>query len=138
MKAGLMEIGDVFVINKSDRDGADTLSLALRTMLHLKMKEADDWEVKVIKTVGTQNKGIEELLIEILRHKTYLETNGHLIKKRKENLIKQINELVNDRLGSKFWDKKRIELLELNVESIINRETNPYDFVEILFKDYQF
>lgn len=137
MKAGLMEIGDIFVINKSDRDGADSLSLALKTMLHLKMKETSDWEVKVLKTVGTQGKGIEELFNEILRHKNYLETNGHLVKKRKENLIKQINELVNDRLGVKFWDKKRKELLELNADAIINREHNPYDFVELLFKDYR-
>jgi LAO/AO transport system kinase len=138
MKAGLMEIGDIFVINKSDRDGADSLSLALKTMLHLKMKETSDWEVKVLKTVGTKNKGIEELLNEIIRHKTYLETKGHLIKKRKEFLVKQINELVNDRLGVKFWDKRRKELLDMNVDSIISRETNPYDFVEILFKDYKY
>jgi len=137
MKAGLMEIGDIFVINKADRDGADSLSLALKTMLHLKMKETTDWEVKVLKTVGTQNKGIEDLLNEIVRHKNYLEANGHLHEKRKENLIKQINELVNDRLGVRFWDKKRKELLDRSVDSIICREHNPYDFVEILFKDYK-
>jgi GTPase len=87
MKAGLMEIGDIFVINKSDREGADVLAVALRTMLHLKMKEENNWESKVVKTIGTQDKGTEELFLEILRHKVYLESNGRLLARRKENLI---------------------------------------------------
>ena len=133
MKAGLMEIGDIFVINKSDREGADALSLALKTMLHLKMKETDDWEIKVLKTVGTQNKGIDELFTEISRHKTYLESNGKLLRKRKENLIQQINELVNNKLEVKFWSDNRRKKLNDKIESIISRENNPYDFVDELF-----
>jgi LAO/AO transport system kinase len=101
MKAGLMEIGDIFVINKSDREGADALAVALRTMLHLKMKKSDDWETKVVKTIGLQNKGIDELFDEIVRHKTYLESNGKMLAKRKENLIKQINELVNNKFENR-------------------------------------
>jgi LAO/AO transport system kinase len=136
MKAGLMEIGDIFVINKSDREGADALSVALKTMLHLKMKETEDWEVKVVKTVGIQNKGTEELFREIERHKTYLNSNGKLHEKRKDNLIKQINELVNNKLEVKFWSAERKQELEKELENIINRESNPYDFVEELFKGY--
>lgn len=108
MKAGLMEIGDIFVINKSDREGADALRVALKTMLHLKLKSKDDIEPKVLKTIGSQNKGIDELLDEILNYKGYLETNGRLYEKRKSNLLKQVNELVNNKLEGKFWnDEKR-------------------------------
>jgi LAO/AO transport system kinase len=135
MKAGLMEIGDIFVINKSDREGADALAVALKTMLHLKMKETDDWDVKVVKTIGLQNKGTDILYNEIIRHKAYLEKNGKLHEKRKENLIQQINELVNEKLENKFWTDKRKKGLEANLEKIINRESNPYDFVEDLFKE---
>lgn len=135
MKAGLMEIGDIFVINKSDREGADALAVALKTMLHLKMKETDDWDVKVVKTIGLQNKGTDILYNEIIRHKAYLEKNGKLHEKRKENLIQQINELVNEKLENKFWTDKRKKELEENLEKIINRESNPYDFVEELFKE---
>lgn len=138
MKAGLMEIGDIFVINKSDREGADVLSLALKTMLHLKMKESDDWEVKVIKTVGTQNMGIEDLYREILRHKEYLESNGKLVDKRKENLIKQVNELVNSKLEKRFWSEERKKYLNNKIDEIIKRGSNPYDFAEELFRDYNF
>ena len=137
MKAGLMEIGDIFVINKSDREGADALAVALRTMLHLKMKETDSWETKVVKTIGTQNKGIDDLLAEIIRHKAHLETNGLLQAKRKENLMKQINELVNNKLEVKFWTEERKKVLDKNIDGIINRKSNPYDFVEDLFKSYQ-
>jgi LAO/AO transport system kinase len=136
MKAGLMEIGDIFVINKSDRDGADALAVALRTMLHLKMKEGDDWETKVVKTIGLQNKGIDEMFGEIIRHKTYLETNGKMLAKRKDNLIKQINELVNNKLEVKFWSDERKEKLDKSIKNIMNRKTNPYDFVEEIFKSY--
>jgi LAO/AO transport system kinase len=136
MKAGLMEIGDIFVINKTDREGADALAVALRTMLHLKMKESDDWETKVVKTIGLQNKGIGELFGEIECHKAYLETNGKMNAKRKENLIKQINELVNNKLEVKFWSDDRKKTLDKNIADILSRKTNPYDFVEELFKSF--
>jgi LAO/AO transport system kinase len=137
MKAGLMEIGDIFVINKCDREGADTLATALKTMLHLKMKEYDDWGIKVIKTIGTQNKGIDELFNEILRHKSYLESNGKMAKKRRENLIKQINELVNNKLEVKFWSEERKGIMENKLDRILNRKSTPYDFVDELFKDFK-
>jgi LAO/AO transport system kinase len=136
MKAGLMEIGDIFVINKSDREGADALAVALRTMLHLKMKQADSWESKVVKTIGTQNKGIDDLLTEIMRHKAHLDSNGLLLAKRKENLVKQINELVNNKLEVKFWTEERKKVLDKNIDGIISRKSNPYDFVEELFESY--
>jgi LAO/AO transport system kinase len=136
MKAGLMEIGDIFVINKSDREGADVLAIALRTMLHLKRREEGEWETKVVKTIGTQDKGIDKLLNEIFRHKSFLESNGELHARRKKNLIDQINELVNSRLEVKFWSDQRKKALDKNIEGIISRKTNPYDFVEELFKSY--
>lgn len=136
MKAGLMEIGDVFVINKSDREGADTLKTALRTMLHLKLKEGDNWETKVVKTIGLQNKGIDEMFGEIIRHKTYLESNGKMFAKRKDNLIKQINELVNNKLEVKFWSEERKKALDKRIKDIMSRKANPYDFVEEMFKSY--
>jgi LAO/AO transport system kinase len=137
MKAGLMEIGDIFVINKCDREGADALATALKTMLHLKMKEHDDWAVKVIKTIGTQNKGIDDLYTEILRHKSYLASNGKMTGKRRENLIKQINELVNNRLEVTFWSDEKKYILEEKLDHILNRKLTPYDFVDELIKGFK-
>jgi LAO/AO transport system kinase len=134
MKAGLMEIGDIFVINKSDREGADALKTALRTMLHLKLKSKDDKEPNVLKTIGSQNKGIEELLTEILSFKNYLELNGRLYEKRKSNLLKQVNELVNGKLEVKFWNEERKLFLNSQIDEILSRKTTPYEIVDQLFK----
>lgn len=134
MKAGLMEIGDIFVINKADREGSDALGVALRTMLHLKMTMDSDREVPVFKTVATKNQGIDELLNAILNHKEYLQSNGKFEEKRKENLLKQIGELVNGRLENKFWTKEKKELLESEIKNISGRELTPYDFVDELFR----
>lgn len=134
MKAGLMEIGDIFVVNKSDREGADVLASALRTMLHLKRKTNDDWEPPVAKTIAVQNAGIDRLLDLILKHKSYLESNNRLLEKRKEHLISRINKLVNMKLESGFWSDSKKDTLKRNLDKIMNRELNPYDFVEDLFK----
>lgn len=133
MKAGLMEIGDIFVINKSDREGSDALGTALRTMLHLKMTKDSDRETPVVKTVANQNKGIAELAEFIFMHKEYLEKKGRLAEKRKENLMKQINELVNNRLEHRFWSGQRKDMLDKMIDKIAGREVNPYDFVDELF-----
>ena len=133
MKAGLMEIGDIFVINKSDRDGSEALGVALRTMLHLKMTKDSDRQIPVIKTVASQNKGIKELLEFIVMHKDYLESKGKLAEKRKEHLVKQINELVNNKLENKFWTNDKKNSLENSLEQISKREMTPYDFVDSLF-----
>ena len=133
MKAGLMEIGDIFVINKSDREGSESLGVALRTMLHLKMTRESDREIPVIKTVASRNKGIDELYDFIMRHKEYLEKKGKLALKRREHLLKQINELVNNKLENKFWTSERKELLDNQIEKISEREVTPYDFVDDMF-----
>ncbi len=133
MKAGLMEIGDIFVINKSDREGSEALGVALRTMLHLKMTKQSDREIPVIKTIATGNKGINELYDFIIRHKEYLEKKGKLEQKRKANLIKQINELVNNKLEHKFWTAEKKVKLDDKIQKISEREISPYDFVDELF-----
>lgn len=133
MKAGLMEIGDIFVINKADREGSDALGVALRTMLHLKMTKDSDRQVPVVKTVASKNKNIGELFDFIMMHKEYLQKNGKLAEKRRGNLLKQINELVNNKLENKFWTAERKKVLDESIEKISERELTPYDFVDGLF-----
>jgi LAO/AO transport system kinase len=102
-------------------------------MLHLKMTRDSDREIPVVKTVASQNKGIDELADFIMRHKEYLISKGKLAEKRKMNLIKQINELVNSRLEHHFWSGQRKNLLDKMIDKIAGREINPYDFVDELF-----
>lgn len=134
MKAGLMEIADIFVLNKSDREGADGIVATIKNIIHLKPPSRDGWLIEVLKTTGSQNKGTEELFREILRHKKHLEESGFLKIKRKEQLNKKITDLVNNKLEIKFWDETRRKILDESLENIIQKKENPYSFIEEIIR----
>ncbi|MBL8007774.1 MAG: methylmalonyl Co-A mutase-associated GTPase MeaB [Ignavibacteria bacterium] len=130
MKAGLMEIADIFVLNKSDREGADGVASTIRNIIHLKPPAADGWIINVLKTTGSRNEGIEELFAEILRHKEHLLESGYLSEKRKNQLNKKIRDLVNSRLEVNFWNNERRKELSDKIDMILNRKNDPYTFAE--------
>ncbi len=76
MKAGILEIADLFVINKSDRPGVHALERELRILMTLVMAEEGDWKIPILKTIATKPSGIEELGAAIVEHKDWLETSG--------------------------------------------------------------
>lgn len=130
MKAGLMEIADIFVVNKSDREGAKGVATTIRNIIHLKPPSEDNWEIKVLNTISIKNEGIVELFDEIDRHTKHLQESGFLRKKRTKNLVKKINELVNHRLRTEFWDEKHTKHLTENLPEIYDRKNDPYSYVE--------
>jgi len=132
MKAGLMEIADIFVLNKSDREGADAIAATIKNIIHLKPASRDRWEVKVLKTIGSRNEGIEELLNEINKHRDHLTDTGYLIVKRKEHLSKKITDLVNDKVKISFWDDEKKKNLDDNIDKIFSRSSDPYTLSEKL------
>lgn len=134
MKAGLMEIADIFVLNKSDREGADGVAATLKNIIHLKPPTEDNWIINVLKTVGSLNKGIEELLAEIEKHKKHLEESGWLKKKRITNLTKKIYELVHNKLDYTFWDDKKRKALAENLDELYEKKQDPYSYVDTLMK----
>ncbi|MBS1494408.1 MAG: methylmalonyl Co-A mutase-associated GTPase MeaB [Bacteroidetes bacterium] len=134
MKAGLMEIADIFVLNKSDREGADGVAATLKNIIHLKPPTEDNWIINVLKTVGSLNKGLEELLAEILKHKTHLEESGWLKKKRISNLTKKIYELVHNRLDYTFWNDEKRKTLADNLDELYEKKQDPYSYVDSLMK----
>lgn len=134
MKAGLMEIANVFVVNKSDREGASGVAATIKNIIHLKPPSEDNWVINVLNTISIRDEGIPELLDEIMRHKSHLEDSGYLAKKRKTNLIKKINELVNDKLRKEFWDSDHKKQLDENLSDIYERKKDPYSFVESILQ----
>jgi len=132
MKAGLMEIADIFALNKSDRQGADEIVTSLKNILHLRSPQGDNREIKVLKTIAVKNTGIEELIEEIFDHKKHLSSTGYLDIKRKEHLSNEIIEIVNLNLQKTFWDKENSEILSKNIEKIYSKETDPYTFIQSL------
>jgi len=130
MKAGLMEIADIFVLNKSDREGADGVAATLKNIIHLKPPTPDNWIINVLKTVGSQNKGLEELWEEVKKHKDHLNESGYLKNKRISNLAKKIQELVHSKLHHTFWNEKNRKTLDENLEVIYEKKKDPYSYVD--------
>jgi LAO/AO transport system kinase len=97
MKAGLMEIGDIFVLNKADREGADRLEEQLHAMLSLVMPK-NGWHPPVIRTMASENKGIDTLAEAIARFRTHFESSGERAKKHTEHWRNHLLELLESRL----------------------------------------
>ncbi|MGH2598527.1 MAG: methylmalonyl Co-A mutase-associated GTPase MeaB [Dehalococcoidia bacterium] len=88
LKAGIMEIADILVVNKADLPGTDALVAQLRALLSI--SEHGDWLIPILKVVATRGDGIPELADAIAKHRTYLETTGRLEKDRRERARRQI------------------------------------------------
>ncbi|MEB3102552.1 methylmalonyl Co-A mutase-associated GTPase MeaB [Ferviditalea candida] len=99
MKAGIMEIADLYVINQSDRPGASESVRDLQLMIH--ERERGDWEPAILQTVATQKKGILELKEAIELHKAHLQQSGLWDKKRQERNWKRLRSMINELLSNK-------------------------------------
>jgi LAO/AO transport system kinase len=101
MKAGLLEIADIFVVNKADRDGADRIKTELDMMLQLRPSD-DGWTVPVTLTVATDGRGIEELVAAIEAHRTFLRASGVLAARtargRREEFLATLREEIGRRV----------------------------------------
>jgi LAO/AO transport system kinase len=97
LKAGLMEIGDIFVLNKSDREGADRLEQELHAMLSLVMPR-DGWHPPVVRTVASDGKGIDVLAATIGKFRAHFESSGERRRKHVEHWKARLIELVESRL----------------------------------------
>jgi len=132
MKAGLMEIADIFVVNKSDREGASKLKLELESMLQFRPISDKKWEIPILSTVGTKSEGISKLIEKIKAHKAFLEDNNLLVEKRTKRMNKKINEILQDHLLAVFWTSKKRELFEKKLPQIVNHKLSPYEMVKLL------
>jgi LAO/AO transport system kinase len=133
MKAGLMEIADIFVINKADRPGADRLAQELEVMLHMRLGEAQPaaaghhgvslqavgraararsqavaeehggWAIPVLKTVAQKGEGTDELIATLDRHRVYLEESGELSRRRQSRLGERVRAVVERDLRTLAW-----------------------------------
>jgi LAO/AO transport system kinase len=103
MKAGLMEIGDIFAVNKSERPGSENAVNAIKNMLMLRDMSSISWTPPIIKTVANENKGIDELKIEIEAHREYV-LDGIVYNQRKnKQLHTRVKEIVETKLITELW-----------------------------------
>jgi LAO/AO transport system kinase len=135
MKAGLMEIADIFVLNKADRDGAQRAVRELEAILHL--RPATPWNPPVSATVASHGKGIEEVWKRIQEHRDFLLQDERLVAKRKQRLEKKIRELVSRRLKQEFWDEEARRLLSQSLDNFQNQKLSPYRIVDELMEKFK-
>ena len=124
LKAGVMEIPDVIVVNKAEHPLTDTMVREVRTALSL--GPSGDWKVPIVKTVAAKNEGIDELLDAIDRHRAHVEENGALENRRARNLRSEVLGLAAARMRRELEAKvgEDPEVAEL-LEQVVNRQTDP-------------
>jgi LAO/AO transport system kinase len=129
MKAGLMEIGDIFVLNKADREGADRLEEQLHAMLSLVMPR-DGWHPPVVRTVATENRGVDELAATIEKFRKHFESSGERRKKHVEHWKVRLIEMLESRLLEKVLAGKNGEArLEELAAAVAARKKDPFSAV---------
>jgi LAO/AO transport system kinase len=130
IKAGIMEIADIFVINKSDREGADRVEREIRAMQTLAPRR-DRWTPPVVKTVATEGKGVPELAGAIAGYQQFLEQQDLLLKKKisnwRERLVEMLREALVDRLLNERLPQDEVARL---AAEIAEHRRDPYSLVE--------
>ncbi len=136
MKAGLMEIADIFVINKFDREGAKKFEMELRTVLSMSNNAKNGWKPPVIRTIATRGEGIDDLIDAIFKHYEFLKEKGILAQKRRERVKREITESIKEKLwGKYFLSSHWKDSIERCVDKVISGEETPYSVVEKIIKE---
>jgi LAO/AO transport system kinase len=156
MKAGLMEIGELFCVNKSDREGADRLAMEIEMMVELRSScsAAQDvglriqdsglgprrgnvawngWTPPVVKTVATTGSGVVELFDQLEKHRQFLADSQEIQERRRDAVRAEVRELVEQRLLRSIWQRPEVAgQLTMLVEQVMAGETTPYRAAETL------
>ncbi len=147
LKAGVMEIAELYVINKSDRPGADKLKQEVEVMLGIRLGNAfrhlrahhkaadsrtvrpsDTWEAPVLTTVASKGEGIPELVSALDRHHEFLERTGKLVERRKRRLAARTRAVVNRAIRQWVWDETQAEaLLARRLDDVAAGTRSPYE-----------
>ena len=123
-KAGILEVADLFVVNKADKEGADLVARDLRQMLHL--GEARPWSVPVVKAVAERGDGIDELVERIAAHGDHLAASGELAERRRRRAAREVEEIVLADLRAELGELGRGEALDKLAELVATGELGPY------------
>jgi LAO/AO transport system kinase len=138
MKAGLMEIADIFVVNKSDREGSERIISELNMILDIRRKKGE-WEYPVVPTEAVNNEGIGQLLERIESHRRFITGNSIFEKNRKKQIKKELAKILENKLR-KLLEKDILKDFNLDqmAEDIYQGKDNPYDIGEKILKQVDF
>ncbi len=129
IKAGIMEIADIFVINKSDREGAERVEREIRAMQSLAVR-SDNWTPPIVKTVASEGQGIVELASAIGQYETYLKKENLLLKRNvqnwRERLVEMLRDAMLDKARAQFQDGDMVRY----AAEVAEHKRDPYSLVE--------
>jgi LAO/AO transport system kinase len=129
IKAGIMEIADIFVINKSDRDGADNVEREIRTLQSLAARH-DGWTPPIVKTVASEGIGVTELAAAIASYESYLQKNNLQLTKSVENWQERLIEMLRDAMLQKARSQLGDGNLARLAADVAEHKRDPYTLVE--------
>jgi len=124
MKAGLMEVADIFVVNKADREGADRLVRSVLDVLELRRSGTGDGRPPVIPTVASEGKGAVEVLAAVESHRDRARASGEFDRRRRARARKRIRDLVEETLRERVF-RAAAPVLEALVEDVVEGRTTP-------------
>ena len=130
IKAGILEIGDLFTINKADREGTDKLNIEIEMMLELNPEHVG-WRPPINRTIASKGEGIEAVIDSIEEHQKYLNDSGEIVKIRKARIKNEVTAMLNDKVN-RYIDKNVVATDEFDslVEKLQGREIEPYSVVD--------
>ncbi len=130
IKAGILEIGDLFTINKADREGTDKLNIEIEMMLELNPEHVG-WRPPINRTIASKGEGIEAVVDSIEEHQKYLNDSGEIFKIRKARIKNEVTAMLNDKVN-RYIDKNVVATDEFDslVEKLQGREIEPYSVVD--------
>ena len=125
-KAGILEVGDVFVINKADRDGATTTRRELRSVLSLAERPEDAWKPPIVLTTATRGEGVGDVVAEIERHREHLESSGELAVRRLRRTRREIEAVAIAAVQDRFAHLRGDDRLDALAEQVVAGESDPF------------
>ena len=137
IKAGLMEIADILVINKADREGADATYFELSLTLDFEAEKWErlGWRPPIIETIATTGKGVKELWEKIKEHKKYLESSGRLEEKRRFRIEEEIKTIASGIIASKVEASIKEGELEDLIRDVLAKRIDPYTAADRIIKE---
>ena len=132
-KAGILEVGDVYVVNKADRDGADAAVRELRHMLTLgERRQPGDWRPPILRTVASRGEGIDEVVEALDKHRTWLEETGNLRASRRRRAADEIEAIALTALRERMGDLRAGKGLDDLADRVVTGELDPYAAADVL------
>lgn len=135
-KAGILEIGDMYVVNKADRDGADQVRRDLRGMLSLAQRREGAWQPPILKTVAQKGEGLDEVVAEIEKHRAWLESTGELDKRRMRRARNEIEAIAVTALRARWGDVHGRSELDGLATAVATGKSDPYTAADELLATF--